>query len=142
MANYVGKDTVVKLDNTAGTLTTLSTYFDRFNLPQDTSMHETTGYGATSSARTFLPGLTGSDSIGIGGKWDPTLDLHMSNVRLGLAAGGSLSFEFGPAGSTTGLPKYTGECFLEGYAIDDPFDDVITWSGSLKLTGALTRSTY
>lgn len=143
MAFQHGKSTDFRLDNGAGTLTDISAYVDSVDFALPIDMHETTTFG--DSAKEYLPGLKDS-TISIGGKWDSTLDTQLGVIY---ANGGgltttnlSISFQFGPAGSTSGNVKYTGECFLTNYQVSDPVGDLVTWSAELQVSGAITRGTY
>jgi len=139
-----GRNTDIRVDNPSGTLTDISQYADSVDFPSDISMGETTGYKAPGFARTYLPGLNGR-SITIGGKWDAALDANLGVIANNggvLNAGGSISFQFGPAGSTSGNVRYTGECFLQNYRVNDPLDGVVTYSAQLMITGQATRDTY
>jgi hypothetical protein len=82
-------------------------------------------------------GLTDS-TISVSGMWDSTLDGYIA----GGAEPASRSFVFGPAGSTAGNVKYTGEAIVTSYSISNPVGDVVTFSLDLQVTGAVTRTTY
>lgn len=145
MAFQHGKSTEFKLDNGAGVLTDISTYCNNVDYPQSVETHDTTTFQTTGGAKTSLPGLKGGDNIALSGNWDPTLDAHLGTLYTNggqLTAGGSLSFQFGPAGSTAGNVKYTGECWLTEYTVNDPVGDLVTWSATLQVTGNPTRTTY
>jgi len=143
MAFQHGKSTQFTLDNGAGTPTDISAYVDNVDFPLSIETHETTTFG--DSAKDYLPGLKDA-TISLSGKWDPTLDAHLGTIYNnggGLTTGnGSLSFVFGPAGSTSGNIKYSGECFLTSFSVSDPVGDLVTWSADLQVTGAVTRGTY
>lgn len=140
MAFGHGKAGVFKLDNSAGTLTDISAYCDNVDYPESVDEGETTVFGA--SAKSYLPGLRDA-TISLSGKFDATLDALMSGV-LGVQGGSlaSVSYEYGPIGSTTPNPKYTGECFISDYKINTPVGGVVTWSATLQRTSTHTRATY
>jgi hypothetical protein len=131
-----GKAGVFKLDNVTPTLTDISSYITNVDFPRDAQLHETTTLGATS--RTYIPGFKNA-TIGIQGHWDATLDAHMSPI-LGQAA--TVTFEYGPEGSTGGMVKYTGEAILIKYGATTPVDGVVGWSADLQVSGAVTRTTW
>jgi hypothetical protein len=58
---------------------------------------------------------------------------------LGLAT--SSTFEYHPAGTTAGLPKVSGECFVASYEVSSAVADLVTFSASLQITGAVTWGT-
>jgi hypothetical protein len=131
-----GKSTVFKVDNSGGTLTNISDTLTDVSFPQSVDTAETSAFG--SSAKSYVVGLTDS-TISISGNFDATVDAHLAGV-LGQAA--SLSFEYGPEGSTNGFVKYTGECYLTSYEKSGAIGDVVTYSAEFQVTGAITRGTY
>lgn len=138
MAFVAAKNTVFKLDNAAGTLTDISSYVDSVSgIANTTDMAETTTFG--SASKTFQGTLRNGDTISISGKWDATLNTQMVAL-LGLAT--SSSFEYSPAGTTVSLPKFSGECFVSTYEISSAVADLVTFSASLQMTGAVTAGTH
>lgn len=136
MAFVHGKSADFRLDNSGGSLTDISSYLDNVSFPQPIETAETTTFG--SSSKSYIVGLKDS-SISVSGKWDSTVDAHIAAI-LGQAA--SLSFQYGPAGTTVSNIKYTGECFATSYDVSAPVGDVVTFSLELQVTGAVTRGTY
>jgi hypothetical protein len=137
MAFVAAKNTAFKLDNAAGTLTDISTYIDSVGgIANTTDMAETTTFGATS--KTFQGTLRNGDTISISGKWDSALNTQLVAL-LGLAT--SSTFEYHPAGTTAGLPKVSGECFVASYEVSSAVADLVTFSASLQITGAVTWGT-
>jgi hypothetical protein len=131
-----GKSTVFKVDNAAGTLTNISDTLTDVSFPQTVDTAETSTFG--SSAKSYVVGLTDS-TLSVAGNFDATVDTHLAGV-LGQAA--SLSFEYGPEGSTNGFVKYTGECILTSYEKSGAIGDVVSYSAEFQVTGAITRGTY
>jgi hypothetical protein len=131
-----GKSTVFKVDNAAGTLTDISNTLTDVGFPQTVDTAETSTFG--SSAKSYVVGLTDS-SLSISGNFDATVDAHLAGV-LGQAA--SLSFEYGPEGSTAGMVKYTGEALMTSYEKSGAIGDVVSYSAEFQVTGAITRGTY
>jgi len=131
-----GKSTVFKVDNSGGTLTDISNTLTDVSFPQTVETAETTSFG--SSAKTYIVGLTDS-TISVSGNFDATVDAHLAAI-LGQAA--TVSFEYGPEGSTAGQVKYTGEAILTSYEKSGAVGDVVTYSTELQITGAVTRGTY
>jgi hypothetical protein len=131
-----GKSTVFKVDNAAGSLTDISNTLTDVGFPQTVDTAETSTFG--SSAKSYVVGLSDS-SLSVSGNFDATVDAHLAGV-LGQAA--SLSFEYGPEGSTAGYVKYTGECILTSYEKSGAIGDVVTYSAEFQVTGAITRGTY
>lgn len=143
MAFVHGKNTVFKLDNSAGSVTDLSSYLDDVGFPQSVETAETTTFGVAGGAKTYILGLN-DRTISLAGKWDATLDAHFSGVVSALNAGtlATASFEFGPAGSAGGAVKYTGEALVTSYEVSNPVGDVVSFSAELQVTGQVTRTTW
>ena len=131
-----GKSTVFKVDNSGGTLTDISNTLTDVSFPQTVETAETTSFG--SSAKTYIVGLSDS-TLSVSGNFDATVDAHLAGI-LGQAA--TVSFEYGPEGSTNGQVKYTGEAILTSYEKSGAVGDVVSYSAELQITGAVTRGTY
>lgn len=131
-----GKSTDFRIDNSGGTLTDISAYCDSVDFPQTIETAETTTFG--DSNKDYIVGLKDA-TISFSGKWDATLDGILAPIA-GQTA--SVSFQYGPAGSTATNVKYTGECFLTSYQITGAVGDVVTFSAEAQVTGAVTRGTY
>ena len=131
-----GKSTVFKVDNSGGTLTDISNTLTDLGFPQTVETAETTSFG--SSAKTYVVGLSDS-TVSVSGNFDATVDAHLAGI-LGQAA--SVSFEYGPEGSTTGQVKYSGEAILTSYEKSGAVGDVVTFSAEFQVTGAVTRGSW
>jgi hypothetical protein len=131
-----GKSTVFKVDNSGGTLTDISNTLTDVSFPQSVDTAETSTFG--SSAKSYVVGLSDA-TFSISGNFDATVDAHLAGI-LGQAA--SVSFEYGPEGSTATYTKYTGECYLTSYEKSGAIGDVVTYSAEFQVTGAVTRGTY
>jgi len=136
MAFVHGKSAAFKLDNAAGSLVDYSVYLEDISFPRSVETAETTTFG--SSAKSYITGLTDA-TISLSGKFDATADSTLAAV-LGQSA--TLSFEYGPAGSTSGLVKYSGEAIMTSYEVGATVGDVVTASVELQVTGAITRGTW
>jgi hypothetical protein len=137
MAFVAAKNSAFKLDNAAGSLVDISAYIDSISgITNTTDMLDTTTFGAAS--KTFAGGLRNGDTISLSGKWDSTLNTQLSAL-LGLAT--SSTFEYSPAGTSGGLVKISGECFVASYEVSSSVADLVTFSVSLQITGAVTFGT-
>lgn len=137
MAFVAAKVSAFKLDNAAGSLTDISAYIDSIGgISNTTDMLDTTTFSATS--KTFIGGLRNGDTITISGKWDSVLNTQMSGL-LGLAT--SSTFEYSPAGLGVGTVKISGESFVSNYEVSSAVADLVTFSASLQITGAVTFGT-
>ena len=130
-----GKSTNFTLDDTSGTVRNFSDTLTSVDFPDSVETAETTAFGA--SAKSYIVGLTDA-TFSLSGIWDATVDGYIS----GGAEPASRSFVYGPAGSTAGNVKYTGEAIVTSYSISNPVGDVVTYSLDLQVTGAVTRTTY
>ena len=138
MAFHHGKGSSFKIDNTAGTLTDISSNVNTAELARSLELGETTNFG--DNQKSYIVGLA-DGTISIGGQWDES----SGGVDAALAGGtepASRTFEYGPEGSSSGDIKYSGECILTNYTISNPVGDVVTWSADLQITGAVTRGTF
>ena len=131
-----GKSTVFKVDNSGSSLTDISNTLTDVGFPQTVDTAETSTFG--SSAKSYVVGLTDS-SLSISGNFDATVDAHLAGI-LGQSA--SVSFEYGPEGSTAGFVKYTGEALMTSYEKSGAIGDVVSYSAEFQVTGAITRGTY
>ena len=131
-----GKSTVFKVDNSGGTLTDISNTLTDVSFPQSVDTAETSAFG--SSAKSYVVGLSDA-TLSVAGNFDATVDAHLAGI-LGQSA--SVSFEYGPEGSTAGMVKYTGEAILTSYEKSGAIGDVVTYSAEFQVTGAVSRGTY
>ena len=129
-----GKSTDFALDDTGGSSRSLANTLTDVSFPQTIDTAETTAFG--SSNKSYIVGLKDT-TISISGLWDATIDGYLSGTEPA-----SRSFIYGPAGSTSGYVKYTGEAIMTNYSVSNPVGDVVTYSVDLQVTGAVTRGTY
>lgn len=137
MAFVAAKNSAFKLDNAAGSLVDISAYIDSIGgIANTTDMLDTTTFGAAS--KTFVGGLRNGDTISLSGKWDTPINTQISAL---LGATTSSTFEYSPAGTTAGLVKISGECFVASYEVSSSVADLVTFTVSLQVTGAVTFGT-
>ena len=129
-----GKSTDFELDDTGGTSRSLSNVLTSVDFPETIDTAESTAFGSTS--KSYLVGLRDS-TISVSGLWDATVDGYIIGTEPA-----SRTFIFGPAGSTGGNVKYTGECIVTSYSVSAPVADVVSFSLDLQVTGNVTRTTY
>lgn len=138
MAFVHGKSTKFQLDNTSAALADISTYADSVDgLPGEVEMSDVTTFG--NEGHKNIPGLE-NGSITVAGDWDAALDAIVGSTTQRKAA--TRTFEFGPAGGTTGLVKYSGECWISGYTVNNSVTDKVTFSMTLLVDGVVTRGTW
>jgi len=129
-----GKSTNFQVDDTGGTIRDISNVCDSVDFPETIETGETTAFGSTS--KSFVVGLRDA-TISVSDNWDATVDGYLIGTEPA-----SRSFVFGPAGSTGGNIKYSGECILTNYSIGAPVGDTVTFSANLQVTGDVTRGTF
>ena len=129
-----GKATDFALDDTGGSSRNISNTLTDVSFPQTIDTAETTAFG--SSNKSYIVGLK-DGSFSVSGIWDATVAGYLSGTEPA-----SRSFIYGPAGSTGGNVKYTGEAIMTNYSVSNPVGDVVTYSLDLQITGAVTRGTY
>lgn len=137
MAFEHGKGTVFKLDNSGGTLTDISAYVNNVDFSWEADTPETTVFSLDD--RTYIAGLKNA-TLSVSGFYESANADAILGVVVGQSA--SLTFEYGPQGSSSGAIKYTGECFLTNYSIGSPVDGVVTFSADFQITAAVSRTTY
>ena len=138
MAFVHGKSAVFKLDNASASLVDYSQYLNDVSLSRSIETAETTTFGVSGSAKTYIVGLSDA-TFSISGLFDATADATLAGV-LGFAT--ALNFNYGPAGSTAGLVKYTGTCIMTGYNISAAVGDAVQATADFQVTGPITRGTW
>jgi hypothetical protein len=129
-----GKTADFRIDNSSGLLTDISAYCDNVDFPLTADIAEVTRF--SDSSKGYIAGLKDA-TISISGSWDATADGVIAAI-VGLSG----SFQYGPAGTTNGNIKYTGECICTSYNVTAPVGDKVSFSAEFQVTGAVTRGTY
>jgi len=133
----LGKNSTFKLDNAAGSLQNLSSFItDISGINNTTAMIDTTTLGDSSIE--FTPGLRNGDTITITGNYDATPNTHFTAL---LGQSTTSTFEYSPAGDTAGLPKVSGECWITSYQPSSAVADVVKFTATLQISGAVTWGT-
>jgi len=136
-----GKNAYFSLDGTAASLVNISDALNEISMPRAVETAETTAFGAND--KTYITGL-GDATVSLSGMLDATVDTMIAGDIANLKSGSvsSLSFEYGPAGSASGNPKFTGEALITSYEVSSPVGDVVTFSLELQVSGAVTATSY
>ena len=136
-----GKNAFFALDGTAASLVNISDTLNEISMPREIETAETTAFG--NSDKTYITGL-GDATVSLSGMFDATLNTMIAGNIANLKSGSvsSLTFEYGPAGSASPQPKFTGEALVTSYEVSSPVGDVVTFSLELQVTGAVTGSTF
>jgi hypothetical protein len=136
MAFSHGKNAVVQLDNGAGVLTAITAYLSKASLERARETAETTVFGLND--KTYIAGLKDATFSGEG-NFDPALDLILHD-DIGDSAN-TKTLQYDPQGSTSGLPRYSVECWPTKYSIDTDIGEKGGCSFELQCTGVVTRTT-
>jgi len=141
MAFVHGKNAYIQLDNSAGTLTNLTSISNEISWSRSIETAETSVFGT--SAKTYITGQNDA-TISLSGMFDATPSTTIEGTIDALIAGtlASATLEFGPEGNGTGKKKYTQEVIVTSYEIGAPVGDVVSLSVEFQRTGATTVSTY
>lgn len=129
-----GSRAVLKINDASSSLTDVSAYLSSAGLSNVADVAEVSTLNST--AKQYIGGLK-DGSFPLEGNFEPTADALLSGVLGGSADG----FEYYPAGTATGMPKYTGNGFLVSYEITTPVDDAAKFSAEYQVTGGITRGT-
>lgn len=134
-----GKNTVIKIGDGTNVLYDLSPVIDQGDNPRSLGTSEVTHFGST--AKEFIVGLTDSN-ISVQGKFDAAIDLKINAAIDALIAGtlSSISFEYHPAGTATGTPKFSGNFIITNYTVSSPVANAVTIKLDGQVTGPRTRS--
>jgi hypothetical protein len=141
MAFVHGKNAYIQIDNSAGTLTSITSISNEISFSQSIETAETTVFG--NSAKTYITGLNDA-TISVSGLFDATSADVIEGTIAALIAGtnASATLVFGPEGNGSGKKKYTQETIVTSYEIGAPVGDVVSLSVEFQRTGATTISTF
>lgn len=141
MAFVHGKNSVIKVDNAAGTLVDISAVTNSVEMPRSLDTGETSTFGT--SAKTYIAGLN-DGTVSISGLFDPAVDATLSASVDAVAAGtlASATVEWSPAGTpnSASKPKFTCEVIWTSYSVSAGVGDVETFKLEGQRTGATTRA--
>lgn len=149
MAASHGSKAVFQLTDAGGTSRDISAYVNTSGLQKKIDAVDVTGQGQGSApAKSFIPGLSETD-IPIEANWDDAATTGTDAVLGGIADAGGvqtngslLTFIYGPKGSGSGARKYTGSCILTSYDENAPVGGKLGVKANLKVSGAVTRTTF
>lgn len=136
-----GKDAAFKLDDSGGTLRTLSSYVDNVSgLPGARNLSEVTAFGDQGTKS--IPGLA-NITFSISGHFDSTATTGPNAVLNGLrTATATATFEYGPEGGTSGKVKFSGECWLTNYVSDASVAEKVSFSADFQVDGTVSSGTF
>ena len=130
MAFVHGKNSYISVD-----ATDISSYTDGVTHDRSVDTAETSAFG--DDDKTFIAGLE-DGSFSLNGHWDAAL----ATAADGAFDGAVVAIIYGPAGSGSGLTRYTCNALITNYSETSSVSDRVNWSVSLQRTGALTKDTF
>lgn len=136
-----GKNSIHKLDNSSGTLTDLSAFFQSATgIDLMVEMLDTHAFG--DSAKESTPGLSGGQTLTLTGQYHATVYSHFTGLWTAqLSGSGPWTYEYSPAGSASGTPKISVETYLESVGMPTDVGGLVTFDVSLRATGPVTLGT-
>jgi hypothetical protein len=141
MAFVHGKGAVFAIDDSAGTLRTVTIYLNQVSgLPGARALSEVTAF--SDAGVKSIPSLA-NVQFSIGGHYDATATTGVSTVLNGIrTATATSSFEYGPAGGGTGALKILGECWMTELTYDASVSDRVPVAASFQVDGVPTLGAY
>jgi hypothetical protein len=119
----------------------ISTYLTQESLQRVIGQEDVTTQGQTTTPfyRSYIPGIA-EGTIPLEGNYDPTVDGYLSGI---LGATTAKAWTYFPAGGTIGLtkPRYSGTAVLTRYEVRTGIGGKATITGTLQISGAVTRAT-
>jgi hypothetical protein len=136
-----GKGAVFSIDDSGGTLRTVTIYLNQVSgLPGARALSEVTAFGDAGTKS--IPGLA-NVPFSVAGHYEATATVGISTVLNGLrTATATSSFEYGPAGSASGALKILGECWMTELTYDASVSDRVPVAASFQVDGIPTLGTY
>lgn len=131
-----GTSQTFSLDDSGGTPVDITSKLTGIQTSFDAALEDSTTLGDTWRERT----VTLQDgSINLNLIWDATIDAHFHGIQ-GLAA--TQTFTYGPAGSTSGLRRATGECRVANISKGAEVAGIVTKTVTLQTDGTVTFNTF
>lgn len=141
MAFVHGKNAFVQLDNSAGTLVSLTAITNEISFSLSIDTAETSVFG--NNSKQYISGQNDA-TISLTGLFDDTSATVIEGTIDALIAGtiASATLVFGPEGNAVGKKKYSQEVIVTSYEIGAPVGDVVSLSVEFQRTGTSTISVF
>jgi hypothetical protein len=135
-----GKTTYFAITDISGALRDISTALREVNFPETADTAETSAFGTQD--KTYVVGLVGR-TFDLSGMFDATVDGYLAGI-LGqdIASPYTGAFEYGPEGNVATRVKYTGVALCASYGRTNSISDMVGFTASFQVTGAVTRGTF
>lgn len=140
MAFKPGYLAYIGVDNAAGSIQNLSTYFDSVDYSFDIDSLDVSSFG--SAHRSYISGMNGA-TFSLSGPYDVTAWSHFTGCIAAQNAGtASFSVDYGPAGSVSGQARVRQEVIVTNVSPPSSVGGRVEFSVSLQATGAGTLGTF
>jgi hypothetical protein len=142
MTTFVhGKFSALSIGDATQALYDVSAITNSSDVSRTIATGETTHFG--SIGKEFIVGLT-DGQLSMGGSFDATIDQKISAAMDAMAAGTipNIPYQYSPAGTATGQPKYTGSMIITNYTVSSPVGGVVTVKLTGQITGTQTRGVF
>jgi hypothetical protein len=141
MAKYpVAGNSYIEVDDLGGTPRNLSAYIDEIGpLGQEVSLLDVTGLNDT--AQRVIPGVEPGQELVLRGAFDDTSTTGADAVLSGIV-GKTVTVSYGPAGSSSGQRKMTGEFLCLSYRVISKLGDQVRFEARFKQDNAITLTTW
>jgi hypothetical protein len=136
-----GQETVIKLDDSGGSLRTLTSYVTKVSLDlKGHGLVDVTCFGDT--GHKWESDDLEDGSFNLEAWFDDTATTGSWTVLAGLRTDTAAnSFEIYPFGETSGYPKISGECWMESCNLDMGTGGITKITAAFKVNGAVTIGT-
>jgi predicted secreted protein len=116
----------------------LTTFIRDVSFPQSRDTAETSAMGT--EAKTYVAGMSDA-TIDIEGMYDAAASGPDVTLAAAMAAGAAYAFIYRPNDATVSAtnPEYTGSAICTAYDITGGIGDMVAFSASFQVTGAITR---
>lgn len=116
----------------------LGGFFNDLSFERTVDTAETTTFGATGNAKTYIPGLTDA-TLSLSGLYDKTATTGViSALEAILAGGAAVAAIVRPAGSVSGNYSYACNVILTSFPISSTVGDAVQVSADFQVTGPVT----
>jgi hypothetical protein len=134
-----GKNLVFKIADSGATLRQITGVSDVQGLPGGIATDDVTAAGDLGGKTVVgLPDVT----FTVTGPYDTTASTGSHTVFSGLVGlAATQAFEYSPAGTTSGFPKYSGACRVTEYTVDASVKGALKYKVSCHVEGAVTLGT-
>jgi hypothetical protein len=141
LAKYpVAGNSYIEVDDSGGTPRNMSAYVDEIGpLGQEVSFLHVTGLNDT--AQRVIPGVEPGQELVLRGAFDDTSTTGADAVLSGIV-GKTVTVSYGPAGSSSGQRKMTGEFLCLSYRVISKLGDQVRFEARFKQDNAITLTTW